>query len=51
VTAVIHALLPVAAIGAATAGLLTGHLTSTEFLTLVGAATGVGAVVVSRKAP
>lgn len=46
-----HAVLPVALIGAATAGLLTGHLTSTEFITTVTAAAGVGAVVVARKAP
>jgi len=47
----VHALLPLAVIGAATAGLLTGHLTAAEFIATAGAAAGVGAVVVARKAP
>jgi len=48
---VLHALLPLTVIGAATAGLLTGHLTSTEFITTAAAAAGIGSVVVAHKTP
>ncbi len=48
---VVHAVLPLAVVGAATAGLLTGHLTSTEFIATAGAAAGLGSAVVARKAP